>query len=65
MKRWGFKGGPATHGTTKWHRRPGSIAGGKVDTFCTEVRTRLTSKFPHFKGSSMYFNEKNEIESLC
>lgn len=25
MKRWGFKGGPASHGATKFHRRPGSI----------------------------------------
>jgi large subunit ribosomal protein L3 len=29
VKRWGFKGGPASHGTTKWHRRPGNIAGGR------------------------------------
>lgn len=25
MKRYGFAGGPNTHGTTKWHRRPGSV----------------------------------------
>jgi large subunit ribosomal protein L3 len=25
MVRWGFKGGPASHGSKKWHRRPGSI----------------------------------------
>lgn len=25
MKRWGFKGMPATHGQTKTHRRPGCI----------------------------------------
>jgi large subunit ribosomal protein L3 len=25
MKRWGFSGGPKSHGTTKWHRRAGSI----------------------------------------
>jgi large subunit ribosomal protein L3 len=25
MKRWGFSGGPATHGAHHWHRRPGSI----------------------------------------
>ncbi|XP_015912199.2 large ribosomal subunit protein uL3m isoform X1 [Parasteatoda tepidariorum] len=29
MKRWGFKGGPATHGCTKSHRRPGCIGGGR------------------------------------
>lgn len=28
MKRWGFKGLPATHGVTKSHRRPGAIHGG-------------------------------------
>ena len=25
MKRYGFKGGPASHGSGQWHRRPGSI----------------------------------------
>ena len=25
MKRWGFSGGPASHGAHKWHRRGGSI----------------------------------------
>lgn len=25
MRRWNFKGGPASHGAKKWHRRPGSI----------------------------------------
>lgn len=29
VKRWGFKGGPGSHGTTKWHRRPGNIGGGR------------------------------------
>ncbi|XP_051818684.1 39S ribosomal protein L3, mitochondrial [Antechinus flavipes] len=30
MKRWGFKGQPATHGQTKTHRRPGAIATGDI-----------------------------------
>ena len=30
VKRWGFKGGPASHGATKFQRRPGSIGGGAV-----------------------------------
>lgn len=30
VKRWGFKGGPKTHGTTKNHRRPGYIGCGKT-----------------------------------
>jgi large subunit ribosomal protein L3 len=25
VKRWGFKGGPGSHGSHKWNRRPGSI----------------------------------------
>ncbi|MEE6466277.1 hypothetical protein FKM82_006887 [Ascaphus truei] len=28
MKRWGFKGQPASHGQTKTHRRPGAISAG-------------------------------------
>jgi len=27
MKKWKFKGGPASHGSTKFHRRPGSMGG--------------------------------------
>ncbi|XP_061443125.1 large ribosomal subunit protein uL3m isoform X2 [Rhineura floridana] len=30
MKRWGFKGQPASHGQTKTHRRPGAISNTKV-----------------------------------
>jgi len=29
VKRWGFKGGPASHGCTKNHRRTGTIGGGR------------------------------------
>lgn len=29
MKRWGFKGMPASHGVTKSHRRGGSIGSGR------------------------------------
>ncbi|XP_036188518.1 39S ribosomal protein L3, mitochondrial isoform X3 [Myotis myotis] len=32
MKRWGFKGQPATHGQTKTHRRPGAISTGIKDS---------------------------------
>ena len=28
MKRWGFKGMPASHGVTKSHRRGGNTGGG-------------------------------------
>jgi len=30
MKRWGFAGGPASHGSSLQHRKPGSIAGGNT-----------------------------------
>ena len=30
MKRWGFKGQPASHGQTKTHRRPGASGPGGV-----------------------------------
>ena len=30
MKRWGFKGQPATHGQPKTHRSPGAISTGDV-----------------------------------
>ncbi|OXB83285.1 UNVERIFIED_CONTAM: hypothetical protein H355_002037 [Colinus virginianus] len=30
VKRWGFKGQPASHGQTKTHRRPGAISTNKV-----------------------------------
>ncbi|CAI5788327.1 ribosomal L3, mitochondrial [Podarcis lilfordi] len=30
MRRWGFKGQPASHGQTKTHRRPGAISNSKV-----------------------------------
>ncbi|CAF0762340.1 unnamed protein product [Brachionus calyciflorus] len=29
MKRWGFKGGPRSHGSTKFHRKRGSIGSGR------------------------------------
>ena len=32
VKRWGMKGGPASHGATKWHRRIGSVGAGRVST---------------------------------
>uniref|UniRef100_G7NXZ9 Large ribosomal subunit protein uL3m n=1 Tax=Macaca fascicularis TaxID=9541 RepID=G7NXZ9_MACFA len=30
VKRWGFKGQPATHGQTKTHRRPGALSTGDI-----------------------------------
>lgn len=36
MKRWGFKGQSATHGTSRAHRSPGSIGQRKV---CLNVQS--------------------------
>ncbi|XP_076749434.1 mitochondrial ribosomal protein L3 [Xylocopa sonorina] len=46
MKRWGFKGMPASHGTTKTHRRPGNIgSGGGL------ARVRPGTKMPGHMGN--------------
>ncbi len=44
MKRWGFKGQPASHGQTKTHRRPGSLGPGGVSvviSILTECHFKL------------------------
>ncbi|MDY6863542.1 MAG: 50S ribosomal protein L3 [Thermodesulfobacteriota bacterium] len=51
MKRWGFGGGPASHGS-KTHRRPGSIGAS-----ATPSRVLKGKKLPGHKG-----NEKNTIK---
>jgi large subunit ribosomal protein L3 len=30
MKRYGFRGGPRSHGSTKFHRKRGSVGSGRV-----------------------------------
>lgn len=46
MKRWGFKGMPASHGVTKTHRRPGNIgSGGKM------ARVMPGTKLPGHMGN--------------
>ncbi|OQV21414.1 putative 39S ribosomal protein L3, mitochondrial [Hypsibius exemplaris] len=45
MKRWKFKGGPATHGATKFHRRPGSIGHGAHNS-----KVKKGKKMPGFMG---------------
>lgn len=46
MKRWGFKGMPASHGVTKTHRRPGNIgSGGKL------ARVMPGTKMPGHMGN--------------
>ncbi|XP_066597575.1 large ribosomal subunit protein uL3m [Prorops nasuta] len=46
MKRWGFHGMPATHGTTKTHRRPGNIGSGG-----TKARVMPGTKMPGHMGN--------------
>lgn len=45
MKRWGFKGMPATHGVTKTHRRAGNIGSGGQ-----KARVWPGTKMPGFMG---------------
>lgn len=46
MKRWGFKGMPASHGVTKSHRRPGNIGSGG-----TKARVMPGTKMPGHMGN--------------
>lgn len=46
MKRWGFKGMPASHGVTKTHRRPGNIGAGG-----NKARVWPGTKMPGFMGN--------------
>ena len=46
MKRWGFKGGPASHGATKFHRRGGTIGTGR-----DKARVWPGQKMPGHMGS--------------
>ena len=40
MKRWGFAGGPASHGTSLAHRTPGSVGQNSVSPFfCVPRKT--------------------------
>ncbi|NXN07455.1 RM03 protein, partial [Indicator maculatus] len=45
MKRWGFKGQPASHGQTKTHRRPGAISTNKA------AKVYLGKKMPGKMGN--------------
>lgn len=47
IKRWGFKGMPASHGVTKTHRRPGNIGGGGE-----KARVWPGTKMPGHMGNS-------------
>ncbi|NXC19423.1 RM03 protein, partial [Corythaeola cristata] len=43
MKRWGFKGQPASHGQTKTHRRPGAISTNVKHSSSPEYHLQLIS----------------------
>lgn len=46
MKRWGFAGGPASHGATKFHRKGGTIGHGR-----NKSRVYPGTKMPGHMGS--------------
>lgn len=48
MKRWGYKGMPASHGVTKTHRRPGNIGSGGE-----KARVFPGTKMPGVQGNKM------------
>lgn len=50
MKRWGMKGGPRSHGSTKFHRKRGTIGSGRVK------RTFLNFYYVTNEAISCYFN---------
>ncbi|KZS18953.1 Mitochondrial ribosomal protein L3 [Daphnia magna] len=50
VKRWGFKGGPASHGATKFHRRGGTIGTGR-----DKARVWPGQKMPGHMGSERRF----------
>lgn len=56
MKRWGFKGMPATHGVTKSHRRPGCISGG-----AGKAKVHKGKKMPGHMGNRWRVNKGCEI----
>ncbi|XP_046411611.1 39S ribosomal protein L3, mitochondrial [Neodiprion fabricii] len=55
-KRWGFKGGPASHGVTKTHRRPGNIGGGGE-----KGRVWPGTKMPGHMGNRMRIHKGAKI----
>lgn len=56
VKRWGMKGGPASHGATKFHRRVGSIGSGR-----DKARVWPGKKMPGHMGSERRFARGIEI----
>ena len=56
VKRWGMKGGPASHGATKFHRRVGSIGSGR-----DKARVWPGKKMPGHMGSERRFARGIEV----
>nr|CAG4649387.1 EOG090X07HN [Scapholeberis mucronata]SVE93663.1 EOG090X07HN [Scapholeberis mucronata] len=56
VKRWGFKGGPASHGATKFHRRGGTIGTGR-----DKARVWPGQKMPGHMGSERRVNRGLKI----
>lgn len=54
MKRWGFSGGPGSHGSHKWNRRPGSIGAS-----ATPARVLMGMKMAGHAGA-----EKVSVQNL-
>nr|CAG4648690.1 EOG090X07HN [Polyphemus pediculus] len=56
VKRWGFKGGPASHGATKFHRRGGTVGTGR-----DKARVWPGTKMPGHMGSERRYNRGLKI----
>lgn len=59
MKRWGFKGMPASHGVTKTHRRPGNIGSGSALARVmpgTKMPGHMGNRWRILKGVKVIYN---------
>ena len=64
MKRWGFKGGPRSHGATKFHRKRGSIGSGRDRRPIkgTKMAGRMGGRWREQKGLKIWrINHKYNI----
>ena len=60
MKKWGFKGGPRSHGATKFHRKRGSIGSGRVRFLILVISLRFDHlNFVLIKGQKAYKRHEN------
>lgn len=64
VKRWGFAGGPKTHGQSDRHRAPGSIGGGTTPGRVYKGKKmpgRMGGKIKTVEGLKVAFIDKNEM----